>query len=125
MPPPGGMPGLGGVSFLGFSATIVSVGTSNPAIDAASCSAVQTTFVGEGSRTSAQANVVRLARIVGPHGRARISAGLVQSGARPRIAERHHQKFMRLLFWTIYRKASRCGAGNATLTGVPIRYLFY
>jgi hypothetical protein len=38
MPPPGGMPGIGGVSFLGLSATIASVVTSSPAIEAASCS---------------------------------------------------------------------------------------
>jgi hypothetical protein len=35
-----------GVSFLGFSATIASVVISNPAIEAASCSAVRTTLVG-------------------------------------------------------------------------------
>jgi hypothetical protein len=35
-----------GASFLGFSATIASVVISNPAIEAASCSAVRTTLVG-------------------------------------------------------------------------------
>ena len=37
---------MAGVSFLGFSATIASVVISNPAIEAASCSAVRTTLVG-------------------------------------------------------------------------------
>jgi hypothetical protein len=52
MPPPGGMPGIGGVSFLGFSATIASVVTSSPAIEAASCSTVRTTLVGSIRRRS-------------------------------------------------------------------------
>ena len=46
MPPPGGIPGMASVFFLGFSATIASVVISNPAIEAASCSAVRTTLVG-------------------------------------------------------------------------------
>ena len=43
MPPPGGMAGMGD-SFFGFSATMASVVISGPAIEAASCRAVRTTF---------------------------------------------------------------------------------
>ena len=42
--PPGGI--AGPLSFFGFSATVASVVISNPAIDAAFCSAARTTFVG-------------------------------------------------------------------------------
>ena len=45
IPPPGGMAGMG-ASFFGFSATIASVVMSSPAMDAASCRAIRTTFVG-------------------------------------------------------------------------------
>ena len=42
--PPGGIAGPS--SFFGFSATVASVVISNPAMDAAFCSAARTTFVG-------------------------------------------------------------------------------
>ena len=45
MPPMSGAPDGAGC-FSGLSATMASVVTSNPAIDAASCSAVRTTLVG-------------------------------------------------------------------------------
>ena len=77
MPPPPG--GIGGPFFSGFSATIASVVTSRPATEAASCSAVRTTFVGSmmpafdqilelaGLRIEAVVVLVLLQRLAGDH----------------------------------------------------------
>ena len=80
MLPPGGMPEIGSVSFLGFSATIASVVVISPAIEAASCSAhfrggpdhwdpAMTPFWGIGANTALRdAAALRRALVAVAHG---------------------------------------------------------